>query len=106
MSDAPPDEQAPRFEPRDVPPLLPVWLASGLAGFVALVFFVIWVGFPLADHQEYRGPMKPLPSAPRLLIAPHQDLIAYQAAKQRELSSERIDAAMAATARQGWSSHQ
>ena len=106
MSDAPPHEQAPRFEPRDVPPLLPIWLAAGLAGFVALVFFVIWAGFPLANHQEYRGPMKALPAAPRLQIAPGGDLARYDQAKRRELSRERIDAAMAATARQGWSSHQ
>ena len=106
MSDAPPDEQAPRFEPADVPPLLPVWLAAGLAGFVALVFFVIWVGFPLANHQEYRGPMKALPGAPRLQVAPVDDRARYEQAKQRELSRERIDAAMEATARQGWSSHQ
>jgi hypothetical protein len=105
MSDVPPNEQAPRFEPRDVPPLLPLWLAGGLAGFVALVFFVIWAGFPLANHQEYRGPMKALPRAPRLEIAPVGDRVRYEEAKQRELSRERIEAAMVATARQGWSNH-
>jgi hypothetical protein len=93
-----------RFEPKDVPPLLPLWLASGLAGFVAIVFLVIRLGFPLANQQEYRGPLQPLPPAPRLQVAPKDDLVRYQQAKKRELQRAGIgiEAAMQETARQGW----
>lgn len=104
MSGAPSREEAPRFEPRDVPALLPAWLAAGLASFVVIVFLVIWIGFPLANHQEYRGPMQALPGAPRLQVAPGEDLARYRIAKRRELERERIAAAMVATAKQGWGS--
>lgn len=93
-----------RFEPRDVPALLPLWLAGGLAAFVVIVLAGITLSFPLAVHQEYRGPLQPLPPQPRLQVSPHQDLSAYEAAKRRELHGGQpgIDAAMEATARQGW----
>jgi hypothetical protein len=98
------DDGEVRFEPKDVPAFLPLWLAVGLAGFVVIVLGGITISFPLADHQEYRGPMQPLPPAPRLQVAPAQDLKSYQAAKQRELKHAPmpIDAAMQATAKQGW----
>jgi hypothetical protein len=60
----------------------------------------VTIGFPLADHQQYRGPLKALPPAPRLETAPVDDRQRYEAAKARELKA--IDAAMAATAQQGW----
>jgi hypothetical protein len=104
MNNPPRRDEGVRFEPRDVPALLPLWLAAGLAGFVGIVFLVIWLGFPLANHQEYRGPMQALPGAPRLQVSPGEDLARYQQAKSRELERERIDAAMAATAKQGWGS--
>jgi hypothetical protein len=100
-----------RYEPLDVPPFLPVWLAGVLASFVVLVLITITLAFPLADDQQYRGPLKPLPPAPRLQVAPAVDLQRYQAAKQQELhavpsatprSTVPIDAAMRATAQQGW----
>ena len=77
-----------------------------LAAFVGSVLLTIVIFFPLATHQEYRGPMKPLPPAPRLESAPAGDLHRYEAAKQRELRGSDgtvlIEAAMRATARQGW----
>lgn len=87
-----------------MPALLPLWLAAGLAGFVVIVLVGITLSFPLANHQEYRGPLQSLPPQPRLQVSPHQDLATYEAAKRRELARRdgSIDAAMAATARQGW----
>ena len=97
-------EQDVRFEPADVPAFLPLWLAAGLASFVIIVLVGITIGYPLADQQQYRGPMQALPPGPRLQLTPGQDLEAYQAAKRRELqgSSNSIEAAMRATAKQGW----
>ena len=93
-----------RYEPRDVPPLLPFWLACLIAGFIILVLVGITIGFPLADRQQYRGPMQALPPAPRLEIAPVTERERYDSAKQRELRTSRmpIDEAMQATAKQGW----
>lgn len=93
-----------RFEPSDVPPLLPLWLAAGLGGAVIVVLLGITLGYPLADSQEYRGPMRSLPPAPRLQVAPAEDLARYQAAKQRELQKTGIpiETAMRRTAEQGW----
>jgi hypothetical protein len=97
-------EEDVRFEPADVPALLPLWLAAGLASFVIIVLVGITIGYPLADQQQYRGPMQALPPAPRLQLTPGQDLKAYQAAKGRELQgpNSSIEAAMQATAKQGW----
>ena len=98
------DEGEVRFERSDVPAFLPLWLAAGLAGFVVIVLVGIWLAFPMADHQQYREPLQPLPPAPRVQVSPGQDLKAYQAAKARELNSSPlpIDQAMNATAKQGW----
>ena len=97
-------EQEVRFEPADIPAFLPLWLAAGLASFVIIVLVGITIGYPLADRQQHRGPMQSLPPAPRLQLTPGHDLKAYQAAKQRELqgSNSAIEAAMRATAAQGW----
>jgi hypothetical protein len=97
-------EEDVRFEPADIPALLPLWLAAGLASFVIIVLVGITIGYPLADQQQYRGPMQALPPAPRLQLTPGQDLKAYQAAKGRELQgpNSSIEAAMQATAKQGW----
>lgn len=97
-------ETATRYEPRDVPPLLPFWLACLIAGFVAIILIGITIGFPLADRQQYRGPMQALPPAPRLEVAPVTELQRYEAAKRGELRTSRrpIEAAMQATAKQGW----
>jgi hypothetical protein len=99
-----PDERSVRFEQRDVPELLPLWLAAGLGGFVAIVLGGITLDYPAANHQQYRGPLRSLAPEPRLQVAPARDLRAYQTSKQRELSGSKvsIDAAMRATARQGW----
>ena len=83
-----------------MPALLPFWLGALIAAFIVGVLVWVTIGFPLADHQEYRGPVKPLPPAPQLQPAPSADLQRYEAAKQQELRS--IDAAMRATAQQGW----
>lgn len=100
-SDAEPSsEAASRYEPLDVPPFVPFWLGSLIAAFIVAVLVGITIGYPLADRQEYRGPLKALPPAPRLQSAPMADLKRYQAAKQKELKS--VDAAMQATAKQGW----
>jgi hypothetical protein len=87
-----------------VPALLPLWLASGLAGFVVIVLVGITLFFPLADHQQYRGPMQALPQPPRLEVAPGTDLKTYRAAKRHELTvpQRSIGDAMRATAAQGW----
>ncbi len=97
-------ESVTRYEPRDVPPLLPFWLACLIGGFVALVLIGITIGFPLADRQQYRGPMQALPPAPRLEVAPVTELHRYEAAKRNELRTSPlpIEAAMQATAKQGW----
>jgi|SRR6185503_3353254 hypothetical protein len=101
---ASPTERAVRYEPKDVPPFLPLGLACLIGGFVALVLIAIMIGFPLADHQQYRGPMQALPPAPRLEVAPVEQRRQYETAKQEELrtSPVPIDAAMQATVRQGW----
>lgn len=98
------DDGEVRFERRDVPAFLPLWLAGGLGGFVVIVLTGISLAFPLAVHQEYRGPLQALPPAPRLQVSPGQDLKAYEAAKAHELKTSplRIDQAMKATAEQGW----
>lgn len=98
------DRSAVRYEPKDVPLLLPLWLAAGLGGFVVAVFIGITLGFPLADHQQFRGPLQPLPPAPRLQVSPTQDLAQYQANKRAELERgpAPITAAMRETAAQGW----
>ncbi|MGN6588731.1 MAG: hypothetical protein ACTHKE_00350 [Sphingomicrobium sp.] len=95
-----------RFEPKDVPPLLPLWLAAGLAGFVIIVLAGITMFYPLANRQESRGPLQQLPVAPRLQVAAADDLARYRKAKDQELrrSPTPIDAAMRATAQQGWGS--
>jgi len=98
------DSPAARFEATDVPSWLPLWLAVGLAGFVVAVLVGISLSYPLAVHQQYRGPLKPLPPAPRLQVTPGQDLHLYEAAKRHELehSPTSIEAAMQETAEQGW----
>jgi hypothetical protein len=104
QSQASPEQSKTRFEPRDVPPLLPFWLACLIGGFVALVLIGITLGFPLADRQEYRGPMQALPPAPRLQVAPIAERQRYDAAKRQELETAPLplNAAMQATAKQGW----
>lgn len=98
------DDKPVRFEPKDVPAFLPLWLAAGLAGFVILVLVGITLAYPLADHQQFRGPLQPLPPAPRLQVSPEQDLKSYQAQKRNELQSSPVplEAAMQATVQQGW----
>ena len=66
-----------------------------------MVLIGVTLAFPLADHQQFRGPLRVLPSTPRLEVAPGKHLQRYQAAKQKELQRS-IDAAMNATAAQGW----
>jgi len=99
-------EAASRYEPLDVPPLLHFWLACLLAAFVGGVLLTVSIGYPLATHQQYRGPLKTLPPAPRLELSPHYDLQRYESAKQQELrgsgTSIPIEAAMRETAQQGW----
>ena len=93
-----------RYEPIDVPPWIPFWLGLLLALSVIGVLVFITIAFPLADHQEYRGPLKALPPVPRLEVAPVMDRQRYDAAKLRELkgSNVPIEQAMQETARQGW----
>jgi hypothetical protein len=102
--DAKPAEAASRYEPLDVPPLLPLWLGCILAAFLGIVLLGITVGYPLATHQESRGPLKELPTAPRLQSAPTSDLQRYEGTKARELGAATgpIDAAMRDTVKQGW----
>lgn len=93
-----------RYELLDVPPWVPFWLGCLLALSVIAVLVFITIAFPLADHQEYRGPTKALPPGPRLEIAPVIDRQQYDAAKLRELTGSQlpIDQAMQETAKQGW----
>lgn len=103
---APSPGEPSRYEPLDVPAWVPFWLGALLAFFVVAVLVVITIGYPLATHQQNRGPMKELPPAPRLETAPMRELQAYEVAKARELSGARaaepIDQAMRDTAKQGW----
>jgi hypothetical protein len=93
-----------RYEPLDVPPWVPFWLGCLLALSVIIVLVFITIAFPLADRQEYRGPLKVLPPAPRLEIAPVMDRQQYEAAKLRELKGSQLPIAQAIeeTAKQGW----
>jgi hypothetical protein len=100
-------EPVSRFEPLDVPPLLPFWLGCLIAAFIVAVLIGITIGFPLADRQQSRGPLQPLPPAPQLESAPAAELQRYDSAKRRQLESGKgatmsIEAAMRATAKQGW----
>ena len=74
-----------RFEARDVPPLLPLWLGAGLGGCVLVVMLCVTLFYPLADSQQDRGPMQHLPPTPRLQVSPAADLAAYDSRKAREL---------------------
>jgi hypothetical protein len=89
-----------RYEPLDVPAWLPFWLGCLLAAFVGGVLLTISIGLPPAVQQQYRGPLKALPPAPRLESAPQLELRRYEAAKRQELRG--IDAAMNETVKQGW----
>lgn len=99
-----------RFEPLDVPAFLPFWLGLLIMLFVGGVFLWIAIEFPIARHQEYRGPLKALPPEPRLETAPTSDLQRYKNEKAHELEASgrakgkrlSIDEAMRATARAGW----
>lgn len=95
-----------RYERLDVPALLPFWLGLLIAAFIAGVLLSISVGFPRAVKQQTRGPLQVLPAAPRLQSAPVADLLRYDGAKREEVDGRKgataIDAAMRATARQGW----
>lgn len=101
---------AARYEPLDVPPFLPFWLALLLGSFVGGILLAITLGFSAANHQQTRGPLKPLPPAPQLQLAPHSDLQRYEAAKRQELKGSGasngttlpIQDAMRKTATQGW----
>lgn len=97
-------EAASRFEPLDVPPWLPFWLAVLLGAFVVGVLVAISIGYPLATHQQYRGPLKALPPKPTLQTAPGRDLQKYEQQKTKELSKGGvpISEAMKQTAEQGW----
>ncbi|MGN6848930.1 MAG: hypothetical protein ACTHJK_05585 [Sphingomicrobium sp.] len=99
-----PTEAPARYEPLDVPPWVPFWLGCLLAFSVIGVLVFITIGFPLADHQEYRGPLRALPPAPTLQVAPVMELQRYKAAKLKELDSSQlpIEQAMRETAKQGW----
>jgi hypothetical protein len=103
MANERPQPQA-AFEPRDVPPLLPLWLGAGLSGCVLLVMLCISLLYPLAERQQQRGPLQKLPPAPRLLVSPQADRAQYDRLKARELETAPvpIDRAMLATAQQGW----
>ncbi len=105
-----PHDTPSRYEPLDVPALLPFWLGCLLAFFVLGVFLWVALEFPIALHQETRGPLTVLPGAPRLQSAPQQDLERYRSQKTSELEAEGsakgkrvgIEDAMRATASQGW----
>ena len=89
-----------------MPPLLPFWLGILIGAFVGGVLLSIELGFPLAVHQESRGPLQPLPPKPQLQSAPAADLQRYEAAKRAQLSGRDgaipINEAMRATVQQGW----
>lgn len=86
--------------------MVPLWMGILIAASIGGVLLSIQLGFPLAVHQESRGPLRPLPPAPRLESAPAASLQRYEAAKRAELAGRgtvmSIDAAMRATAQQGW----
>jgi hypothetical protein len=103
---ATPAQRPSRYEPLDVPPFLPFWLGALLFAFVGGVLLSITLLFPLATHQQYRGPLKALPPVPLLQSAPKRDLQRYEGAKRRELNGSdgrlAIETAIRETAKQGW----
>jgi hypothetical protein len=94
--------EPPRHEPSDVSPLLPLWLAIGFAATVGGVMIAITLAFPLADRQQYRGPLQALPPAPQLQTAPRSDLERYRAQDRESARRTAIDQAMRKTAEEGW----
>ena len=86
--------------------MVPLWMALLIAASIGGVLLTIQLGFPLAVHQEKRGPAKPLPPAPQLESAPRAALQHYEAAKRAELDGRGtampIERAMRLTAQQGW----
>lgn len=101
------------YERSDVPPRLLVALAAGLGSAVAIVLIVLSFAFPVAMRATPRGPLRPLPPAPRLEVAPEAQLQHYKAAEGTKLHGYAIlpdghvqvpiDEAMRAVAAQGWS---
>ena len=105
-----PHDTPSRYEPLDVPALLPFWLGCLLAFFVLGVFLWVALEFPIARHQETRGPIEVLPA--RRGFSPRRSKIwsVIDAQKTSELEAEGsakgkrvgIEDAMRATASQGW----
>ena len=102
------------YERSDAPPGLLVALAVGLAVTVIGVMIALAFLFPNALADCPKGPVQPLPPAPRLQIEPRGDLIAYETAKTRRLESYGwanrargrvhvpVEAAMRDVAAKGW----
>jgi len=88
------------FERSDAPPWLIVALAAGLAATVIGLMLVLALLFPQALVDRPKGPIDPLPPAPRLQVRPRADLARTEAAEAKGLRT--IDAAMRAVAAEGW----
>ena len=105
-------------ERSDVPPMLLLALAAGLALAIGIVMAALAAAFPRAAQDQEKGPFRPLPPAPRLQVDPRADLLAYRAAAQAKLRSygwsDRaqgrarvpVTEAMRAVAAQGWRSEE
>ena len=88
------------FERSDASPWLIVALAAGLAATVVAVMIALNLVFARALVDRPKGPVVPLPPAPRLQVAPKADLARVDAAEAARL--QRIDAAMRQVAAEGW----
>jgi hypothetical protein len=101
------------YERSDAPPRLVALLAAGLAATILAVLVILALAFPASLAPASRGPLQPLPPAPRLQTDPAGDLLRYRDVEQARLSkygwtgdghvSVPIDQAMNAVAAQGWS---
>lgn len=92
------------YEQSDAPPWLPAALGSGLAICVAGLLLLISSFFPAALTPTPRGPLQPLPPAPRLQVEPGADLIRYQqiAEQRQDHAPLSIEQAMRTVAKRGW----
>lgn len=88
------------YERSDVPPLLVVTLAGGLALTVAALLVALRLAYPAVAAPGPRGPVAALPPKPELVVAPGRELAAYRAGQTQKLAG--IDDAMNRVAAQGW----
>lgn len=75
------------YERSDASPWLIVALAAGLTGTVIGIMIGLTLLFPQSLADRPKGPITALPPAPRLQVSPKGDLIRYENAETRRLTS-------------------